>query len=217
MGKMFDNFRVFWNDVSDKLSDPGKLAQLSVSDLEKGISKAKGAAAPVIGSPVIMLKKLDDLKRTDEELTNKITTLIKASDEGKIAAVKYIERQVDVRANISSMQVDYDEAREAAKMWQDKIRLLENELFNRRQAANNLEAKYATAKAEQQLGKTMKNVDSLTGSTSFSSLESRVEKEQAKAAGYSQLSGLTDRVNEEKILKDIETNALLEKYLNNGN
>lgn len=217
MGKMFDNFRAFWNSTADSLSDPVKLAQLSVADLEKGISKAKEAAAPVIGSPIVLLKRLEDMKKTDEELTKKITTLISASEEGKNAAIKYIERQVEVRKNIETLESEYNEANEASKMWQDKIRLLENELFNRRQAANSLEAKYATAKAEQKLGKTMKNVDSITSSSSFSALESRVEKEQAKAAGYSQLSGLNDKVNEEKILKDAETNSLLQQYLNKNN
>lgn len=217
MGKMFDNFRVFWNNMSDKLSDPGKLAQLSVVDLEKAIVKAKDAAAPVIGAPVIILKRFEDLKKTDKELTNKITTLISTGEEGKASAIKYVERQVEVRKNIELAQSDYEETKEIATMWQDKIRILENELFNRRQTANTLEAKYNMAKAEQTLGKAMRNVDSITSSTSFSNVESRIDEEVAKAAGYSQLSGLSDRVNEEKMLKNAETNALLEQYLNKSN
>ena len=51
MGKMIDNFRAWWNSVADSLGDPGKLAQLSVADLEKAIRKAKEAAAPAIGRP----------------------------------------------------------------------------------------------------------------------------------------------------------------------
>jgi phage shock protein A len=216
MGKMFDNMRAKWNDISDKMSDPGKLAQLSVSDLEKAIAKSKEAAAPVIGSPVIMQKKLDELKKTDELLTTKIKALISSGEEGKVAATKHIERQVEVRNSIAIAESDYLDAQETATAWQEKIRSLENELFSRRKAANSLEAKYATAKAEQNLGKHMQNIDSLTGSTSFDNLEAKVNKEQAKAAGYSKLSGLDDRLNEEKILKDVETQALLDEYMNNN-
>jgi phage shock protein A len=216
MGKMFNNVRAKWNDISDKMSDPGKLAQLSVYDLEKGIQKAKDAAAPVIGTPIILHKQLEELKLSDSELTVKIKKLIATGEEGKISAKKYIERQVEVRNSITKSEVDYVNAKETADMWHDKIRTLENELFTRRKDADNLEAKYATAKAEQNLSKHMKNIDSLSSSSSFNSLESKVNKEQAKAYGMSQLSGLNDKINEEKIFKNSEVDALLDEYMNDN-
>ena len=217
MGKMFDNIRAKWNDTADKMSDPGKLAQLSVSDLEKSIEKAKESAAPLIGAPIIALKKLDDLKKTDADLTTKIKKLISSGEEGKVAAKKYIERQVEVRNNIAKAEADYNQSVEVATMWQDKIRMLENELYSRRQTADSLQAQYNLAKAEQQLGKQMQDIDSiLGGSNSMNSLEAKVNKEQAKAAGYAQLSGIDEKINEDKILKNAEADALFDEYMNSN-
>lgn len=213
MGKMFDNFRSWWNSVADSLGNPGKLAQLSVADLEKAIRNAKEAAAPVIGRPVALEGQIKDLEKDDKELTERITALIRTGEEGKEAARKYIERQVTVRKQLADVREEYNDAHEASAAWQEKIRVLENELYSRRKEADRLEADYETAKAEQALGRQMQNADSLAGSDNFSSLKARVDKEKAKAAGYSAMSGLSDKVNDEKLIRQAETDALLNEYL----
>jgi phage shock protein A len=213
MGKMLDNARAWWNSLADNLGDPGKLAQLSVADLEKAIRKAKEAAAPVIGRPTVLESKLADLRQTDKELTTKITALLQSG--GKDAALKYIERQVAVRKEIETAQDDYEDIKAASDEWQAKIRALETQLYERRNAANKLQAQYETAKAEQSLGKQMQNLDGLLGSDQFSSIQARVDKERAKAAGYSAMSGLNDKVDDEKLIRDAQANALLDEYMRN--
>lgn len=213
MGKMLDNFRAWWNSVADSIGDPGKLAQLSVADLEKAIVKAKDAAAPVVGRPVALESKLKDLNKTDKELTTKITALVSTGDEGKEAARKYVERQVAVRKEIAEVTEEYADAKAASEQWQDKIRVLETELYSRRSEADRLQMEYETAKAEQKLGKQMASADSLAGTDVMSGARAKVEREKAKAAGYSAMSGLSDKAAEEKLLRDAETDALMQSYL----
>ena len=213
MGKMLDNFRAWWNSVSDSLGDPGKLAQLSVADLEKAIRKAKEAAAPVIGRPAALESSVKDLQKTDKELTDRITSLIQSGAEGQEAAKKYVERQVEVRKQLEDVRDEYEDASAASTEWQHKIKVLENELYSRRNEANRLQADYETAKAEQELGRQMQNVDSISGSDSFSSIKARVDKEKAKAAGYSAMSGLSDKAKEDRLIADNETDALMKEYM----
>lgn len=213
MGNMLDNFRAWWNGLADNFSDPGKLAQLSVADLEKAIIKAKDAAAPVVGRPVALESRLRDLGKTDKELTTKITSLISAGDEGKEAARKYVERQVAIRKEISEVTEEYADAKAASEQWQDKIRVLENELYSRRNQADRLQMEYETAKAEQRLGKQITSADSIAGTDIMSGAKSKVEREKAKAAGYSAMSGLSEKAAEEKLLRDAETDALMQSYL----
>ena len=217
MGKMLDNFRAWWNGVADSLGDPGKLAQLSVADLEKAIVKAKDAAAPVVGRPVALESKLKDLNKTDKELTTKITSLISTGDEGQAAARKYVERQVAVRKEIAEATEEYADAKAASEQWQDKIRVLETELYARRNQADRLQMEYETAKAEQRLGKQMASADSIAGTDVMSGAKAKVEREKAKAAGYSAMSGLSEKAAEEKLLRDAETDALLQSYLGSDN
>lgn len=213
MGKMLDNFRAWWNSVADSLGDPGKLAQLSVADLERAIRKAKEAAAPIIGRPAALEDSLKDLQRTDAELTQRITALLNAGEEGQEAARKLVARQVVVRKQVEATRDDFSDASEAAKEWHDKIRVLEHELYSRRHEANRLQAEYETAKAEQRLGRQMRRADSIQGSDNFSSIKARVDQEKAKAAGYSALSGLTERSKEARLISNVETDALMKEYL----
>lgn len=213
MGKMLDNFRAWWNSVADSLGDPGKLAQLSVADLERAIRKAKEAAAPIIGRPAALQDSVKDLEKTDAELTQRIIALIASGEEGQEAARKYVTRQVVVRKQLEATREDFADATAAAAEWHDKIRVLEHELYNRRHEANRLQAEYETAKAEQRLGREMRRADAVYGSDNFSSIKARVENEKAKAAGYSVMSGLTDKAKESRMIADYETDALMKEYM----
>ena len=97
-----------------------------------------------------------------------------------------------------------------------KIRALEHELYSRRNEANRLQAEYEVARAEQQLGRQMRTADSLAGfgADSFSAVKARVEKEKAKAAGYSKMSGLSERAQEEQLISQYETDVLMLEYMN---
>lgn len=210
---MFDNIRAVWNSAVDGLSDPGKLAQLSVSDLEKSIRKAKETVAPLIGRPAVLESKIKDLQNTDSELTKKIVALLKAGDEGQQSAKKHVERQVAVRKEIEDLQEQFDVASGLASEWQDKIKQLEIELASRRTDADRLQAEYETAKTEQVIGKQMQSADSLLGSDTFSRAQSKVDKEKAKAAGYAAMSGLNERASDEKLIREAEADSLMESYL----
>jgi phage shock protein A len=210
---MLDNFRAWWNSVADSLGDPGKLAQLSVADLERSVRKAKEAAAVVIGRPAALQDSIKDLEKADQELTQRIVALVNSGAEGQEAARKHVARQVIVRKQLEQMREEHADAAAAASEWHEKIRVLEHELYARRIEANRLQAEYETAKAEQRLGQQMRRADSVAGSDSFSSVKARVDQEKAKAAGYSAMSGLTDRAKESKLISDFETDALMKQYL----
>jgi phage shock protein A len=210
---MLDNFRAWWNSVADSLGDPGKLAQLSVADLERAIRRAKEAAAAVIGRPAALEDSIEDLQKTDEELTHRITVLISSGGEGQEAARKYVARQVMVRKQLVQTKEELADASAAASEWHDKIRVLEHQLYTRRNEANRLQAEYETARAEQQLGRELREADSILGSDKFSSIKARVDTEKARAAGYSAMSGLSDKAKEEKLISDFETDALMKQYL----
>jgi len=213
VGKMLDNFRAWWNSVADSLGDPGKLAQLSVADLERAVRRAKEAAAGVIGRPAALQDAIEDLEKSDGDLTHRITVLISSGAEGQEAARKYVQRQVMVRKQLAETREDLADATAAAAEWHDKIRVLEHQLYTRRHEANRLQAEYETARAEQQLGRQLRQADSILGSDKFSSIKARVDQEKAKAAGYSAMSGLSEKAKEERIISEFETEALMKQYL----
>lgn len=213
MGKMLDNFRAWWNSVADSLGDPGKLAQLSVADLERAIRRAKEAAAVVIGRPAALQDSIKDLERSDQELTQRITALINSGEEGQEAARRQVARQVIVRRQLAQMQEELVDSSAAASEWHEKIRALEHELYTRRIEANRLQAEYETARAEQQLGRQLSRADALSGTDSLSSVRARVDQEKARAAGLSAMSGLSDRAQEQRLISKHDTDQLMQEYL----
>ena len=210
---MFDNIRSMWNSAADGLSDPGKLAQLSVADLEKSIRKAKETVAPLVGRPAVLAGKLKDLQNTDKELTEKIVALLKSGEDGKERARKHVDRQAALRKEIQSLQIQHDDAVELSAEWQGKIKQLELELSSRRNSADRLQAEYEIAKTEQVVGKQMQNANGLLGADTFSRVQAKVDKEKAKAAGYSAMSGLNDHALDEKLIRESEADTLMAAYL----
>lgn len=213
MGKMFDNVRAFWDNLGDKFSDPGKLAQLNVSDLEKAIRKAKEAAAPVVGRPVSLKAEVTTLERTEKELDTKIRNLMALPDGKGIPMAREVGvKLIDVRATLKQKRDDFADAEAASKDWVSKIKMLERELAGRRNQANKLQADFEAARAETKLGKTMGAVDGALGADKMSSYEARVNKEKARAAGYSEMSGLNAKLAEQQLMVDADVDALLSEY-----
>jgi phage shock protein A len=213
MGKMWDNFRAFWNELGDKFTDPGKLAQLNVSDLEKAIRKAKDAAAPVVGRPVSLRAEVVALERSERTLDEKIKNLL-ALPEGKGVplARDCAAKMVDVKRALTERRDDLADAEETSSAWIAKIKMLERELGKRRTQADKLQADHEAAKAETKLGKSMGAIDGALGADKMSSYEARVNKEKARAAGYSEMSGLNSRIAEQQLLLDADVDVLLTSY-----
>jgi phage shock protein A len=213
MGKMLDNFRAFWNGLGDKFSNPGALAQLNVADLEKAIRRAKDAAAPVVGRPVALRAEVQTLERSEKQLDDRIRTLLKVPDGKGVPPARDLgARLVDVRRTLAERKADLEDAQQASQEWVQKIKMLERELAQRRTKANKIQADFEAARAETKLGKTMGAVDGQLGSDKMSSLEARVNKEKARAAGYSEMSGLNSRLAEEQLLVDADVDALLAEF-----
>ena len=213
MGKMWDNFRAFWNDLGDKFTDPGKLAQLNVVDLEKAIRRAKDAAAPVVGRPVALKAEVVTLERTEKALDEKIRNLLSLPDgKGIPLARDCAAKMVDVKKTLSESRDSLADVEKTSAEWLAKIKMLERELNNRRNQATKLQADFEAARAETALGKTMGAVDGVLGADKMSSYEARVNKEKARAAGYSAMSGLDSRIAEQQLLMDADVDALLASY-----
>ena len=213
MGKLWDNMRAFWNDLGDMFVDPGKLAQLGVSDLEKAIRRAKDAAAPVVGRPVALRAEVVTLERTEKALDTKIRNLLALPDgKGIPLARDCAAKMVDVKKALSERSNDLIDAEQTSSEWIAKIKLLERELNNRRTQADKLQADFEAARAETKLGKSMGAIDGTLGADKMSSYEARVNKEKARAAGYSMMTGLNLRIAEQQLLMEADVDALLASY-----
>ena len=207
MSKMKDVVRAWWNDLGERFTDPAKLAQLNISDIEYALNKAKDAAASFIGRPTILKKEIEDLKKKDTELVSKIKVL-KTEDDLK-PAERLAEVLLDVRNELQHKEGIFLEASEVAEAWKSRIKTLERELLKRRTEANDLKERQAAADAMIKLGIAVEAVDRHTRSNPMSRLEFNVKALEQKSAGYMALSGLDDSVFDEQVLRKTEIKNLL--------
>lgn len=215
MGKMTDNFRAWWHSMASSLEDPGKLAQLSVADLERSVRSAKEAASAVIGRPEALADIIAELAAMDAELTQRITALVNLGSAGQDAARPYVARQVAVRKQLAEARDELVDAAEAAAQWQERIAYLERELLARRHLATRRQAEYEYRRGQPASEVLHPSVDPLVQAydSALARIKDRLDKEKAIAAGHSAMAGLAEKARDDRLINEYETDLLMVEYL----
>lgn len=206
---MFDNIRAWWNDLSESMEDPVKLAKLQVADLEKALEKAKEEAAIVVGRPAGLRIEVSKLESMDADFSEKIPVILAKDRE---LAKKYASKQAEVRRQLNEKRVELESAESVSKDWADRIEMLEKAISDKKRQSQALGARSAMANAETKLGKAMDKVGGILGDDNFSRFDEKIKIEEQKAAGYRQMSGMDDAMLERKILEEADAESLLAEY-----
>lgn len=206
MGKIYNSFRAWWNDLGDRFTDQSKLAQLNIADMEKALIKARDAAATFVGRPVRLKNEISELEQKDYSLVSKIR-LLKESNEDD-SAKRLIDYLLDVRKELESKRTDYQESKEVAEAWKLRIKSIEKELERRRRDATDLKERDAAAAAMIKLGIAIEAVDRHAKADAITKYESVVKAKEEKSAGYMALAGLDESAAIEQKIRDAEIDAL---------
>lgn len=209
MGKMLDNFRAFWNNLGDALSDPAALAQLKVSDLEKAIAQAKDAAAPVIGRPPILKEQIRALEKRHKDTEEKIIALLDSGRED--LATPHANNLAQIESDLEDAKGELTEAETVADEWRNNIKVLEDQLVKSRSQANKMGAESKAADATIKLGKTMGKINAGSAGD-MSAIQAKIDQKKMKAAGYSDLNGMSAAAEEARVLRDAGASSILDRY-----
>lgn len=192
--RIADIFKANVNDALDKAEDADKMLKQMVLEMEESVNKATLAVANAIANEKSLEKKIEKEKRNIDEWENKARQALQAGREDLARAA--LERKVIAERNYNDLQPIYTQAKETTNKLRIQLSKLKAKLEEARSRQSTLIARSQSAKAQKQIAKMMSGVGS-DAFSKFDKLEEKIEKTEAEAIAFEQLSNETMGLEEE--------------------
>lgn len=192
--RIADIFKANVNDALDKAEDPEKMLKQMVIEMEESVNKATLAVANAIANEKSLEKKIEKERRNMEEWDNKARQALGAGREDLARAA--LERKVIAEKNFNDLQPIYLQARATTNKLREQLASLKTKLEEARARQSTLIARSQSAKAQKEIAKMMSGVGS-DAFSKFDKLEEKIEKTEAEASAFEQLSSESMGLEEE--------------------
>lgn len=183
--RIADIFKANVNDVLDKAEDAEKMLKQMVLEMEESVNKATLAVANAIANEKSLEKKIEKEKRNIEEWENKARQALQVGREDLARAA--LERKVIAEKNFNDLHPIYAQAKETTNKLRIQLSQLKAKLEEAKARETTLIARSQSAKAQKQIAKMMSGVGS-DAFSKFDKLEEKIEKKEAEASAFEQLS-----------------------------
>ncbi|MFN3306359.1 MAG: PspA/IM30 family protein [Candidatus Kapaibacteriota bacterium] len=206
--RIADIFKANVNDALDKAEDPEKMLKQMVLEMEESVNKATLAVANAIANEKSLERKLEKAKRDSEEWDFKARQALQAGREDLAKAA--LERKVIADRNIQDLQPIYTQAKETTNKLRTQLNSLKAKLEEARARQGVLIARSQAAKAQKQIAQSLSGVGS-DAFSKFDKYEEKIEKIEAEASAFEQLSSESSSLDEE--FKKLTSSTDVEKQL----
>lgn len=184
--RIADIFKANVNDVLDKAEEPEKMLKQMVLEMEESVNKATLAVANAISNEKSLEKKLEKERRNIDEWTNKAQQALQAGREDLARAA--LERKVIAEKNFNDLQPIFAQAKDTTNKLREQLSKLKAKLEEARARQATLIARSQSAKAQKEIAQMMSGVGS-DAFAKFNRLEEKIERTEAEASAFEQLSG----------------------------
>lgn len=174
------------NSLLDKAEDPEKVLDQIIRDMNEAIEQAKGQVATVIAQEKQLEAERIGAERQATEWTQKAERAVKAGRDD--LAVECLRRKKDFENIAQTYQQQYDAQHGMVTKLRSQLEML---MRKRDDAVRNRDvmiARYRQAKAQQQMAKTLSNMNVLDPSTELSRMDRRIREQEAKAAAEMEMN-----------------------------
>ncbi|MGQ9819132.1 MAG: PspA/IM30 family protein [Candidatus Kapaibacteriales bacterium] len=192
--RIADIFKANVNDALDKAENAEKMLKQMVLEMEESVNKATLAVANAIANEKSLEKKIEKEKRSIEEWENKARQALQLGREDLARAA--LERKVIAEKTLNYLQPVYALAKETTNKLRNQLAQLKTKLEEAKARQSSLIARSQSAKAQKQIAKMMSGVGS-DAFSKFDKLEEKVEKSEAEALAFEQLTSEVTGLDEE--------------------
>ncbi|MEJ5285855.1 MAG: hypothetical protein CH6_2943 [Candidatus Kapaibacterium sp.] len=207
--RIADIFKANVNDALDKAEDPEKMLKQMVLEMEESVNKATLAVANAIANEKSLERKIEKARKESEEWEFKARQALQAGREDLAKAA--LERKLIADKNFQDLQPIYQQAKETTNKLRTQLNSLKAKLEEARARQSTLIARSQAAKAQKQIAQSLSGVGS-DAFSKFDKYEEKIEKIEAEAQAFEQLSSESTSLDEEfKRLtssKDVEQQLL---------
>lgn len=201
------------NDTLDNIEDPIELCNQHIRDMEEKYRQAELSSAQVIGNARNIENEYNETQNELQDWDDKIKLAVSKGNDD--LAKKAIVRKNEVAQKLGSLKSSYEAAHAQAEKLKDTLREMKEEIDSTREKRDELEARYKTAEASQQVNEIISNISSKPDGLNMDDLERKVAKKEAMANGLGEIASIkNDNLEDEfkKLGSDIDVDAELAKY-----
>jgi phage shock protein A len=206
--RIADIFKANVNDALDKAEDPEKMLKQMVLEMEESVNKATLAVANAIANEKSLERKIEKAKKDSEEWEFKARQALQAGREDLAKAA--LERKLIADKNYQDLLPIYQQAKETTNKLRQQLNNLKAKLDEAKARQSTLIARSQAAKAQKQIALTLSGVGS-DAFGKFEKYEEKIEKIEAEAAAFEQLSDESTSLDEE--FKKLTSSSDVEKQL----
>ncbi|MBL7998997.1 MAG: PspA/IM30 family protein [Candidatus Kapabacteria bacterium] len=206
--RISDIFKANVNDTLDKAEDPEKMLKQMVLEMEESVNKATLAVANGIANEKSLERKLAKSREQSNDWQQKAMQALQAGREDLAKAA--LEKKAVSDRNVADLEPIHTQAKATSDKLRQQLDQLKNKLEEARSRQSTLIARSQAAKAQKEIAQSFSGVGS-DAFSKFDKFEGKIEKLEAEATAFEQLSGESTSLDQE--FKQLSSSASVETEL----
>jgi len=174
------------SDLLDRAEDPEKAIKTLLSDMQNQMIQVKTQVAAAIADEKRLQTRYQEAQRTADDWQRKAELALDAGDED--LAKQALQRQMNYATTATGLQEQWQAQTVLVEALKDGLRQLQTKMDEAESKKELLIARHRSAKASEQMHKTLTGIQGAGSLSDFSRLERKVEEQEARAQAYTDLS-----------------------------
>lgn len=174
------------NDAIDRAEDPEKAIKQLLLDMNSQVIQVKTQVAAAIADEKRLRSSYENAQRQADEWQRKAELAIDRGEDD--LAKEALQRRINYANTAAGLEEQWKAQSAQVAMLKDGLRKLEAKISEAESKKELLIARHRSAKAQEQMHKTLTGVQGMGSLSHFDRLERKVEQQEARAQAYTDLS-----------------------------
>lgn len=206
-----DILRANINDMIDKAEDPEKMVKQIIMDLQKEVNQATQALGKAMASERIAKRQYEDAAKVSADWEAKAKAALNAGDVD--LAKKALANKVKADENTTKYQEMYQQISAQTQQVREQVEALKAKLEEAKSRQAMLIARSQMAKTQKNLAQSVGGLDSSSALDKFSRMEEKVNRQEAEAQAFAEMSGVSNHSAEEASFEQLERDMAVDAEL----
>src|SRR4051794_5737215 len=174
------------NDLLDRAEDPEKVIKQLLIDMNNQLIQVKTQVAAAIADEKRLQARYQEAQRTADDWQRKAELAIDKGEDD--LAKQALQRRNTYAQTSTGLQEQWQAQSASVQTLKDGLRQLQSKIEEAEAKKELLIARSRSAKAQEQMHRTLGGIQSVGGLSQFERMERRVEEQEARAQAYTDLS-----------------------------
>jgi phage shock protein A len=174
------------NDLLDRAEDPEKAIKTLLMDMNNQLIQVKTQVAAAIADEKRLQARYEEAQRTADDWQRKAELALDKGDDE--LAKQALQRRNTYAQTATGLQEQWQAQSVGVQALKDGLRQLQSKIDEAEAKKELLIARHRSAKAQEQMHKTLGGIKGIGSMGDFERLERKVEEQESRAQAYTELS-----------------------------